>query len=76
MLNSSFHCAQQRKAIAAIGPAREAAVGGGGEVLQPVGISLVQIEEKIAKEIRTCLQLPLLSLLMRVKRKGAKKPAV
>lgn len=30
MLNSSFHCAQQRKAIAAIGPAREAAVGGRG----------------------------------------------
>lgn len=37
-------------------------------MLQPVGISLVQIEEKTAKEMRTCLQLPLLSLLMLLKR--------
>lgn len=52
MLNWSFRFAQQRQAIAALGAAR--GVGGA----QPVGISLIQTEEKPVREIRLCLQLP------------------
>lgn len=56
MLNWSFLRAQQRQPIAALGPAR----GGGGGVgeAQPVGISLIQTEEKTGRDIRLCSQLP------------------
>lgn len=69
MLNWSFRCAQQRQAIAALGPAG----GGGGGEHSLLGISLIQTENCKRNEDLFAAAFP--SLLMLGKENGNQQPA-